>query len=181
MSDAQPGQGRQRSVDRRLGIAFALGAVAVVSWCSFFAFFPVLVLGLAAAVVAFVLAVGALPRRPVPARWAIGLAVAGGVVALALFVVALVNLGSPARDTVELRASGSTFIARFDDDLGSREIAGGGDDWFQTYATERSSAEITVTLAPGASGPVGCAIRWNGVLVVEQTSDEGQVTCRYDR
>lgn len=181
MTDAELGEQPDRAVDRRLGIAFALGVVAVVTWFSFFAFFPVLVLGLAAAIVASVLAIGALPGRPVPARWAIGLAVVGGLVALVLFVVALVNLASPARDTVELRASGSVFVAEFADDLGSREIAGSGDDWFQTYATERSSAEITVTLAPGAPGPVGCAILWNGALVDEQTSDEGQVTCRYDR
>lgn len=180
MTHPHPVPTADRNIDRRLIAAFVLVGVAVATGFAFFAFFPVLAVGAIAAVAAIIIAREALPRRRGPARAAIALAALAGAVDVVLLVIALVGVVGPVRNTVEFRASGTAFVAEFEDDSGLRVVSGSGDDWFQIYDTERDEAQITITRAPGASGPVGCAILWNDTVVVEESSDEGEVTCRYE-
>jgi hypothetical protein len=165
----------------RLALGLAIAAVAAP--LLYFAFFPILAIAVAGAVVAIVLSVRALARgdrRPV-VGWTLALAAIGAIVDTVLVIVAAVLLWGPSTDQVEVRAAGSEFTVEFEDDVQAWEVDWDGDGWSMRYATERSWAELTVTRADDARGPVECSILWNDVVVVEESSDSGQVTCRYDR
>jgi hypothetical protein len=169
---------------RSHALALGLAIAAVVAIAFYAAFFPLLAIAAVGGIVAIALSIGAYRRgegRPVVA-WTIVLAAVGAVVDIVLVIVSLVLLVGPAGPSrVELQAGGEAFTVEFEDDSVSYSQEWKGDDWFQRYPTERSWAEVTVTRDADAGGPIECRILWNGRLVVEETSNDDSVTCRYDR
>ncbi|MDR2320712.1 MAG: hypothetical protein LBE60_03580 [Microbacterium sp.] len=175
---------------RRSVVALWLAGVALVLAALLFplfrqpAFFVVLALAVLTAVAALVLGI----RSRAPLRdsatsgWALGL----GIAALALDVVligaiAIGVLARPQLTQVEVRAQGGpSFTVAFADDAQSYT-----EDWsvngWKRFTTTRTSTEIAVTTPAGKTvAPVSCQILWNGTVVVDEKSDSGSVTCRYD-
>lgn len=168
---------------RSHALALVLAIIAVVAPLSYFGFFPFMALAALGGVVAIVLSIRAFARgdrRPI-VGWTVALAAVGTVVDIVLVIVFSVALWGSGPDRVELRATGTEFTVEFEDDTQAYTQEWEGDDWFMRYATERSWAEVTVTRADGAGGPVSCTILWNEVVVVEESAGDGSVTCRYDR
>ena len=162
--------------------ALVLAVVAIAAPVSYFLFAPLLAVAVVVAVIALVLSLRARARgaRHRVVAWTIVFAVVGLVVDLALFVVAIFAFWVPRYDHVEVRAAGSAFVAVFADDSSPHTMEWEGDDWFQRYTTERSWVELVITRAPDATGPVSCTILWNDVVVVEESSSDGAVLCRYE-
>lgn len=102
-------------------------------------------------------------------------------VMLILAIVIGVSLSRPSLTEVELRAKGGpTISATFDDDVKTNVVEWQWDGWAQ-FNTARSEAEITVTAPDGDQEyPVSCTILWDGEVVVQESSDSGVVTCRYE-
>lgn len=143
---------------------------------------PVFVLALAAAVTGLVLGVRA--RRAGNGRagvWAIASSVlALAIDAVLIVVFATVIIGTPPTP-VELRGSGPNNIeVTFSHELETRTLTWPTEGRAE-FNTEGDWAEIVVTAPVDAPDrTVSCQIDWNGETVVDETSDTGTVTCRYD-
>ncbi len=141
----------------------------------------------------FVLAVGAgiagvvlgiRARRSAPARggWALICAVVALLVACVMAIVFIVGMISATSiNKVELRGQGPEgSTATFSNDMEERTETWPAEGWAR-FNTEGSWAELTLEAPEDAdSETVSCQIVWNGEVVVEETSDSGSVTCRYD-
>lgn len=147
-------------------------------------FVPVFLLAFAAAAVALVLGLRA-RRGSGPDRsglWALAAAGVALIVdaVLAVFFVTVLVFHPPT--AVELRGTGPNNIeVTFSNDLETRTLTWPSEGRAE-FNTEGDWAEISVTApADAPDKTVSCQIVWGGQLVVEETSDAGTVTCRYDR
>lgn len=160
-----------------------LGIGAIVAPIFFFAFFPFVGLLAVGGVIAVVLALRARRRGQSGAAlsWAIGLGAVGALVDAVLVVIALVALFGPGLVVVELQAEGGqSYTVRYADDSTTYEEEWTASGWAK-YTTAESSAEITVVPPTDGDGPQqhSCRILWDGVVVSEESSDSGPVTCSY--
>lgn len=141
-------------------------------------------------VAAVVLSVGAIvlavrSRSSAAGRRTAGLAVASALVAAvaaaALLAVFLFTV-TPARvNQAEVRGQGPDgMTATFSSEGQSREETWNGSGTGRV-ATAGSWAQLTLTAPADAFDQnVSCQIVWNGEVVVDESSDSGTVTCRYD-
>ena len=108
--------------------------------------------------------------------------VALGAAITVAVIVALVAILTPRLNHVEVAAQGAPGITMtFADDTQSyTEEWPSTEPWWKRYTTTTSTAYVTVTApADALSDTVTCRILWNERVVVEQSSDSGEVTCRY--
>ena len=101
------------------------------------------------------------------------------VVLAVIFIIGVIAATSINR--VELHGQGPEGIsATFANDMERESVEWPSEGWAK-FNTEGSWAELTIE-APddAASQTVSCQIIWNGDVVVEETSNSGSVTCRYD-
>lgn len=141
-------------------------------------------------VVAVVLSVGAIvlavrSRSSAAGRRTAGLAVASALVAAvaaaALLAVFLFTVTGSRVDQAEVRGQGPDgMTATFSSEGQSREETWNGSGTGRV-ATAGSWAEL-ILRAPADSSDqnVSCQIVWNGEVVIDESSDSGTVTCRYD-
>lgn len=145
---------------------------------------PVFLLAFAGAFVGLVLGLRARRGRDGAGRSA-GWALAGALIALVVDVVlaivfaTLIVFHPPT--PVELRGSGPNNIeVTFSNDFETRTLVWPPEGRAE-FNTDGTWAEISVTApADAPDKTVSCQIEWDGEIVVEQTSDTGSVTCRYD-
>lgn len=172
-------------------IAIWLSAAALVL-CVLLAL-PYLAVRSPVALLFFVLAVGTgiagivlglRGRRSAPARggWALICAVVALLITCVMAVVFIVGMISTTSvNEVELRGQGPEgSTATFSNDMEERTETWPSEGWAQ-FNTKGSWAELTLEAPADAdSETVSCQIVWNGEVVVEESSDSGSVTCRYD-
>ena len=142
---------------------------------------PVVLLAAAAGVIGLVLSIRARSARNL-AGWALRFGIVGLAVNVAMIAVIAVGvLSRPQYTQVEVRAQGGPGLtATFADDFESYTEAWPQNGWKQ-FTTTKSSAEISITSPEDSTQrDVSCQILWNGEVVVEESSDTGSVTCRYD-
>ncbi|MGO1921429.1 MAG: hypothetical protein ACTH07_08680, partial [Microbacterium sp.] len=96
-----------------------------------------------------------------------------------VFIVGMMSATSI--NKVELRGQGPEgMTASMSHDAGDRTETWPAEGW-ATFNTEESWAELTLEAPEDVeSETVSCQIFWNGEVVVDETSDSGEVTCRYD-
>lgn len=154
---------------------------------------PYLALRSPLALLFFVLAVGTgiagivlgiRARRSAPARggWALICAVVALLITCVLAVVFIVGMISATSiNKVELRGQGPEgSTVTFSNDMEERTETWPSEGWAR-FNTKGSWAELTLEAPEDAdSETVSCQIVWNGEVVVDETSDSGTVTCRYD-
>lgn len=117
------------------------------------------------------------------AGWALAFSIIALLADVVLIVVVVVSIAfRPQLSSVEVRAQGDgLFRVTYGDDTSSdaKNWTSSGNNRFNTWG---SVAEITVAAVDGGERvPVSCQILWNGIKVVDQSSDRGIVTCRYIR
>lgn len=164
-------------------VAIVLAVGLVVPYLALASRAPLLVLLLAtaAAIAGIVLAVRA-RRAGTSGAAALICAAAAFVTAAIMAVVFIVGLVSAtSMNIVELRGHGPAgSSASTDSDVGPRTETWPADGR-ATISTKGSWAELTlVAPADATSQTVSCQIIWNGEIVVEESSNTGTVTCRYD-
>ncbi|MGO2683475.1 MAG: hypothetical protein ACTIAA_04570 [Microbacterium sp.] len=96
-----------------------------------------------------------------------------------VFIVGMISATSI--NKVELRGQGPEGMsASMSHDAGDRTETWPAEGWAE-FNTKESWAELTLEAPDDAqSETVNCQIIWNGEVVVDETSDNGTVTCRYD-
>lgn len=146
------------------------------------AFVPVFALAVAAGIAGIVL--GLLARRSSSDRrgWALFCALAAMLLAVVLAVIFAVGMISTTSiNKVELRGQGPEGIsATFSNEMERRTEEWPPEGWAR-FNTKGSWAELTIEVPEGAAvESVSCQIVWNGEIVVDETSESGTVTCRYD-
>lgn len=165
------------------GPALWLGIAAVLASALSFQSFIVIVLGVLLGVTALVLALIARRRgqRGAALGWALALGAVGTAVNAVLVIITLVLVFGNIPNSVELQAEGGPeFTVTFSDDFEEHSEVW-SDSWFGKFNTQESSTEITVTPSTEGAGQThSCRILWNDRVVSEETSDSGQVTCRYE-
>lgn len=142
----------------------------------------VFVLAVGTGIVGIVLGVRA--RRSASARggWALICALVALLITAVMTVVFIVGMISATSiNKVELRGQGPQGVsATFSNDMGERTEKWPSEGWAK-FNTEGSWAELTMELPDDADpATLSCQIIWNGEIVVDETSDSGAVTCRYD-
>lgn len=144
--------------------------------------FLFLALAVAGAIAGIVLGVRA-RRSAVRGGWALICAVVAlliTAVMTVIFIVAMISINSI--NEVELRGQGpdgvsSTFSNAREERTETWPAEGG---WAR-FNTRDSWAELTLEVPDDVDlDTVSCQIIWNGEVVVEETSETGSVTCRYD-
>ena len=147
---------------------------------------PVALLFFALAVVAGIagIVLGVRARRSAPARggWALICALASLLITAVMTVVFIVGMISATSiNRVELRGQGPEGVsATSSNDMGERTETWPSEGWAK-FNTKGSWAELTLEVPEdAASKTVSCQVIWNGEVVVDETSDSGEVTCRYD-
>lgn len=123
-------------------------------------------------------------RRSASARggWAMICAVLALLISCVMAVVFIVGMISTTSiNDVELRGQGPEGTsATFSNDMEERTEKWPSEGWAR-FNTKGSWAELTLEVPEDAdSETVSCQIIWNGEVVVDETSDSGTVTCRYD-
>lgn len=150
------------------------------------AYVPIFVLGATAGIVGIVLArrsQRAIGDRGRIAAWALmasGVALVVDLVLVGIMVAGVIAISSV--NAVELRGQGPHgYTATYADSVDSYPAEEWPANGWARFNTKKSSTEITVTApADSATTTVSCQIVWNDKVVVEETSDTGTVTCRYD-
>jgi len=168
-------------------IPLLLGILAVASPAFFTVSFLAIGLGIAAGIVAVVLALRERRRghRGAVLGWATALGAIGAVVNVVLVTIAIVIVAAPGPVEVEVEAyGGPLFTVTYG--VGERMTT---EEWvtdgWKKFGTHETSASITVTPQPESSDGVdvehGCRILWAGEVVSEESSDTGEVTCSYEK
>ncbi|MGO2746702.1 hypothetical protein [Microbacterium sp.] len=130
------------------------------------------------------LVLGIRARRSPSARggWALICALTSLIIAVILTVVFIVGMISArSLNRVELHGQGPAGMsATFVNDTENRTVKWPAEGR-ANYNTKGSWVELTIEVPEdAASQTVSCQITWNDEVVVDETSDNGTVTCRYD-
>lgn len=101
-----------------------------------------------------------------------------GVMA-AVFITGMIS--ATAINSVELRGQGPQGVsATISNDMEESTVTWTSEGWAK-FNTKGSWAQLELEVPEdSASKTVSCQIIWNDKIVVEETSDSGSVTCRYD-
>lgn len=125
-------------------------------------------------------AIDAAPRRHRSRRAVIGFSIAGLVAAVVVLVLVLVLVRMSPLADVELRGQGPNDITVTYSSQIEQVTLQWPSEGRAEFNTEGDWAEIVITApADSADQTVSCQIVWNGEVVVDETSDDGSVTCRY--
>lgn len=114
--------------------------------------------------------------------WALICALVALLITAVMTVVFIVGMTSATSiNKVELRGQGAEGTsATFSNDMEERTEKWPSEGW-AGFNTKSSWAELTLEAPEDAdSETVSCQIVWNGEVVVDETSNSGTVTCRYD-
>jgi len=127
---------------------------------------------------------GVRARRAVSARggWAMICALTSLLIAVVMTIIFIVGMiAVTSINRVELRGQGPEGMsASMSHDAGDRTETWPAEGWAR-FNTKQSWAELILEAPEDAeSDTVSCQIIWNGEVVVDETSDSGSVTCRYD-
>lgn len=165
-------------------VAVMLSLLLVVPYMAQRSPVTLLILTLAAAAGVAGIILGLRARRSTPARGGRALicalaALLTTVVLTVIFVVGMISATSI--NKVELRGQGPEGMsATFANDMETRTEQWPAEGWAR-FNTNGSWAALTLEASDDApSETVSCQIIWNGEVVVDETSEHGSVTCRYD-
>lgn len=127
---------------------------------------------------------GVRAHRSTTARggWALICALSALLITAVMTVVFIVGMiAATSINKVELHGQGPQGVsATFSHDLEERTEKWPSEGWAK-FNTKGSWAELTLeTPSDAVSETVSCQIIWNGEVVVDETSENGSVTCRYD-